>query len=148
MISLRLYPRTVSYNQGRSQNSCGDPEGVKYPSPSKKHKGKRFLANTGADTLEVTKLSKQHSMLAIVGPPVKRFKWCFASGADYGLLLVAFGSSLPSSTKKKTLAEVDPLLHMFLDSRRECYNCCRPWPAAYINFMQIAHQIQICFVCF
>ena len=36
--------------------------------------------------------------------------------ADVGPLMVVFGSSLPSSTKKKTLSKSDPLWQNFLDS--------------------------------
>ena len=43
------------------------------------------------------------------------FRW----GADDGPLLVVFGSSLPSSTKKG-LSELDPPCHNFLDPRMKC----------------------------
>ena len=52
-----------------------DPEGgTGGPDPPlKNHKNIGFLSNTGPDPLKITKLSRQHSMLAMsMGTPAKR----------------------------------------------------------------------------
>ena len=73
--------------------------------PAKNHKDKGFLSNTGPDPLQNHKATKPAFN---VGPPSahQRNAKCHLNGislaADDGPLIVVFGSSLPSSNKKKT----------------------------------------------
>ena len=80
------------------------------PSPEKSQ-NIGFLSNTGPDLLEKHNASKPAFN---VRPSSARqqmpFKRRFAGGPIMVPLLVAFGASLSSSTKKKkTLSELDPL---------------------------------------
>ena len=96
----------VSYIEGYA---CTDPEGgggAGGPHPQEKSQNIGFLSNTGLDPLKNLKATKPAFN---VGPSLARqrnaismvFRW----QADDGLLIVVnvFGSSLPSSTKKKTI---------------------------------------------
>ena len=81
--------------------------------PLKNHKNIGFPSNTGTDSLKITKLPKQHSMLGNHWPASETpFKWCFVGGPSNGPLLLLVGPSLPSSTKKgvvkKAFSELDP----------------------------------------
>ena len=67
---------------------------------------------------KITKLPSQHSMLGHHRPDSKtQVIWSFAG---HGPLIVVFGSSLPSSTKRKkeNVVKVGPLWQNFLDPRR------------------------------
>ena len=64
--------------------------------PLKNHKHIGFLSNTGSEPLKIRKLPNQHSMLDNHQPASKT--------PSNGPLLVVFGSSLPSSTKKSCLS--------------------------------------------
>ena len=72
----------------------------------KNHKIIGFLSNTGSDPLKSCQASIQY--WAIISTA---FRW----QADDGLLIVVFGSSLPSSTK--TPSKFDFLWQNFLDPR-------------------------------
>ena len=53
--------------------SIGGTGGLDPPTPPLKNpKNIGFLTNTGPDPLRITKLSSQHSILAIIGRPAKR----------------------------------------------------------------------------
>ena len=95
--------------------SCADPEGggqgVRNPPPPLKNcKNIGFLSNSGLDPLKITKLPSQNSMLG--HNHHNSFRW----RADGGRLIVVFGSSHPSSTKKKKLVKVGPPLTKFSGS--------------------------------
>ena len=86
--------------------SCADPEdGGRVsgppPPPPKNHKNIGFLSNTGLDPLKKQKATKPASN---VGPSSSRqrnaVQMAFRWRADDGPLIVAFGSSLPSSIEK------------------------------------------------
>ena len=89
-------------------NSCVDPEGV---GALKNHKNIGFLSNTGPDPLKNQKATKQAFN---VGPTSARQR-----NAIGGPLIVVFGCFLPSSTKRKTLSNLDPLWQNFLDRRMQ-----------------------------
>ena len=65
--------------------------------PLENHNAIRFLSNTGPDPLE-----NHHK--ATNPPFMLEHYMAFRWWADDGPLLVVFGSSIPSSTKKKTLS--------------------------------------------
>ena len=71
--------------------------------PLKSHNTIGFPSNTGPDPQKNHKVTKSAFN---VGPSYVRqvFRW----RADVGLLIVVFGSSLPSSTKKKKGSKSDP----------------------------------------
>ena len=68
--------------------------------PLKNHKNIGFLSNTGPDPLKNHKAIKPDSMLG----HQRHASW----QADAGPLIVIFGSSLPSSTKKKQNKKLFP----------------------------------------
>ena len=93
------------------QEGTGGPDP---PPPLKNHNTIGFPSNTGPDPQKNHKVTKPAFN---VGPSYVRqaFRW----RADVGPLMVIFGSSLPSSTKKKkTLSKSDPLWQNFLDLRK------------------------------
>ena len=95
---MQNYPAvTVKY-------TCMDPEG-------------------GGGGQGVQTLKNQHSMLGHHEHASKMpFKWHFAGGADDGPLIVVFGSSLPSSTKKNPKnVKVGPPLIKFSGSAHDIY---------------------------
>ena len=69
--------------------------------PLKNHNTIGFPSNTGLDPLMISRLPSQHSMLG---------RQRYDSETPFvGPLMVVFGSSLSSSTKKKTLSKLDSL---------------------------------------
>ena len=91
--------------------SCVDPEGGGMD-PSWKSQKYSFFSNAGPDPLEEASTPCR----AIIAP-----------FPDDGPLLVLYGSPLLPSSTKKTLSELDPLWHNFLDPRmliltRKCHN--------------------------
>ena len=86
-----------------SRGGTGGP----IPPPLKNHKNIGFPSNTGPDPLKITKLPSQHSVL---GHHPHASPMAFRWQADDGPVIVVFGSSLPSSTKKKKVIKVGPLL--------------------------------------
>ena len=84
---------------------CADPEGGgdrwSGPPPLKNHKTIGFLSNTGPDPLLNDKATKPAFN---VGPPSARqrnaISMAFHWRADFSPLIVFFGCSLPSSTRK------------------------------------------------
>ena len=89
---------------------CGSRGGDRGSGPPlKNYKNIGFLSNTGPDPLKITKLSSQHSMLSHYRHASETpFKWRLAGGLMMASLIVVFGSSFLSSTKK-TLSKLDPL---------------------------------------
>ena len=84
---------------------CTDPEGGQGsgPPPLENHKAIGLLINTGPDPMENHKATRPAFN---VGPPSvcqrKASQMAFCCWADDGSLLVVFGSSLLSLTKKKS----------------------------------------------
>ena len=85
----------------RSQSMpCADPEGGGKGSgpPLENYKNIGFLCNTGPDSIKITKLPSQHSMLGHHRRAIKTpFKRRFAGGLGDPPIVV-FGSFLPSSS--------------------------------------------------
>ena len=84
----------------------GGAGGPDPPPPLKNHNTIGFPSNTGLDPLIISRLPSQHSML---GHLRYDSETPFVGVADVGPLMVVFGSSLSSSTKKKTLSKSDSL---------------------------------------
>ena len=60
---------------------CGSRGGTWGPDPLENYKNIGFLSNTGPDSLKITKLLIQHSMLGHHQPGSKTpLKWLFAGG--------------------------------------------------------------------
>ena len=99
-------------------------QGVRTPPPRKITKNIGFLSNSSPDPLKITKLpSQQHSMLghhqhASETPFNMAFRW----RADDGPHIVVFGSSHPSSTKKKRCQSWTPFDNIFWI--RACSSSC------------------------
>ena len=91
-----------------------DPEGGGSGSgpPLKIHKNIGFSSNTGPYPLKNRSYQASIQCWAIIDTPAKRHLMAFSWRTDDGLLIVVLGSSLPSSTEKKTR-----LLQNFLDQR-------------------------------
>ena len=70
------------------------------PPPLKNHKNIWFSSNTGPDPLKNRSHQARIQCWTIIGTPAKRHLMAFCRRADHGPLIVALGSSLPSSTKK------------------------------------------------
>ena len=87
--------------------------GTDPPPPLKNDNTIGFPSNTDPDPQKNRKVTRPAFN---VGPLYVRqaFRW----RADVGPLMVVFGSSLPSSTKKKLLSKSDPLWPKFLDLRK------------------------------
>ena len=85
--------------------SCLDPEGGGRAGgpdhPLKNHKNRGFPSNTGPDPLKNGSYQARIQCWAIIDTPAKRHLMAFRWRADHVPLIVALGSSLPSSTKKK-----------------------------------------------
>ena len=75
----------------------GGGQGVRTP-PLKNHNTIGFPSNTGLDPLMISRLPSQHSMLGH-----QRYD---SETPFVGPLMVVFGSSLSSSTKKKNVVKV------------------------------------------
>ena len=94
---------------------CADPEGGGDRGsgpPLKNHKNIGFSSSTGPDPLKNRSYQASFQCWAIIGTPAKRHLMAFRWRADDGPLIVVLGSSLTSSTKKKTkkaLSKLDPL---------------------------------------
>ena len=89
--------------------------------PLENHQNKGFLCNTGPDPI---KKSQSYQASIQVGPSSARQRnvilMAFLWRTDDGLLLVVFGSPLPTSTKKnktKSLSTLDHLWQSLLDPR-------------------------------
>ena len=79
----------------------------------KNHNTLEFPSNTGPDPQKNHKVTKPAFN---AGPSYVRQGFRFR--ADVGPLMVVFGSSLPSSTKKKPMSKSDPHWQNFLDLRK------------------------------
>ena len=91
--------------RGKIQSDCAMREsrggqGVRTPPPLKNHKNIGFLCTTGPDLLKI-----------IVTKPV--FNVGPSSTSQHGPLIAVFGSSFPSSTKKKKRYNFTPELETF-----------------------------------
>ena len=73
----------------------------------KNHKNKRVSSNTGPDSLNNRSYQASIQRWAIISTPAKRHLMAFRWLANAGPLIVVLGSSLPLSTKKKTLSKLD-----------------------------------------
>ena len=94
--------------------TCADPEegqGVRTPPPPENYKNIGFLSNTGPDSLKITKLPIQHSMLGHHRPPAKRHLngvslagrgWTANSGIWFLLLLLNLKKTTKKQRTKKT----------------------------------------------
>ena len=82
---------------------CGSRGGGRGSGPLEKYKNIGFLSNTGPDSLKITKLPIQHSMLGPHRPASETpFKWRFAGGPlEACLKWYSDPSSPPHQTKKK-----------------------------------------------
>ena len=97
---------------GRIQRGARGPDPPPPPQKKKKkknHKNIGFLSNTAPDPLKNHRATKPAFN---VGP----YNWCFAGGTI--MVIVVFGSSIPSSTKNRgTLSNWTPLWQNILDPR-------------------------------
>ena len=89
-------------------NMCGSRGGTGGPDPPpmKNHKNIGFSSNTVPDSLKNRSYQASIQCWGIIGTPVKRHLMAFRWRAHDGPLIVVLGSSLPSSTKKKTKKNV------------------------------------------
>ena len=103
---LRVYYSHFTWHMRASRGVCVGGEGGGSP---EKITNLKYFSNTNPDSLKITKLPSQHSMFSQHRPASER---PFKSGASRGdiVSLLVFGSSIPSSTKKKkkTLSELYP----------------------------------------
>ena len=89
----------------------GGGAGGSDPPPLKNHKTIGFPSNTGPDPLKKSQgYQASIQCWAINGTIVKLHFNGVCWRADVGPLMVVFGSSLPSSTKKKNVVKVGPPL--------------------------------------
>ena len=92
------------------RRSRGGGQGVLTPPTLKNHKNIGFLSNFGPDPLKNRKATEPAFN---AGPSSVRqrnaIEMAFRWRADDSPHIVVFGSSHPSSTKKKTLSRLDPL---------------------------------------
>ena len=63
------------------------------PRPLKNHNNIGFLTNTGPDPLRITKLSSQHSILAIIGRPAKRHHGVLLAGQWWPVYILVKSSN-------------------------------------------------------
>ena len=92
-----------------------DPEGMggTAPPPLKNHNTIGLPSNAGPDPHKNHKVTEPAFNVGL-----SYVRQAFRCWADVGPLMVVFGSSLPSSTKKKPLSKSDPLWQNFLDLRK------------------------------
>ena len=109
ILMMSLNTDTSTYNVMTMHLAWADPEGGGQGSgpPLKNHKNIGFHSNTVPDSLKKSQ-SYQASIQcwATIAPPAKRYLMVFCWWADDGPLLVLFGSSLPSSAKRKKKVRV------------------------------------------
>ena len=103
--------------------TCADPEGEqRLRTPLKNHKAIGFLSNNDPDPFENYKATKP---AFIVGPLSARQRntilIAFCWWADDVPLLVVFGCSLPSPTKKVVKSRAGSPLAKFSGSAHACY---------------------------
>ena len=116
----------------------------------KNHKSIGFLRNTCLDSLKNTKLPSQLQCWAIISTRAKRHFNCitmaFRWRVDDGPLIVVFGSSLPSSTKKpkkKNPKNVNvgppPLTKLWIRARKAPlkHNALHPDTCQILFFLQV-----------